>query len=423
VAVHVVPASNRTVAKQLAAAAGRAGAVSDARWVRVLDVGSNVDGRTVTAWVVNEWVDGQPLTALLRREPLREPAAAWLVATCARAVAAAHNAGARHGWLHPDEVLITSDGQPRLTGLELHLTLSPDGGYDDVRGLGGLLFAALTGRWPLPGWNGLPHVTRGDGRHPRQQRRSVGRSIDEITAKALSGGYGQAADLARDLSALPQAPLVGSPDDGGRPDLQRWRRAAWWVVPPLLISGIGYASWTAGSDLGKVPGADRSSAPSFPQPGPHRSGAGRLVWTRPPTVTSFDPEGNGTEDPGGVGLAVDGDPSTAWSTGVYHGSPAFGGLKSGVGLLLDLGRPRSVRTARLLLSNPGADIELRAGDRRPTQATDLPVVASRSDSPATLTLPIASKVTARYWLVWITSLPRVATNSYSLSIDEVGLFQ
>jgi hypothetical protein len=195
------------------------------------------------------------------------------------------------------------------------------------------------------------------------------------------------------------------------------------VVPPLLISGIGYASWTAGSDLGKVPGADRSSAPSFPQPGPHRSGPGRLVWSRPPTVTSFDPEGNGAEDPGGVGLAVDGDPSTSWSTDVYHGSPAFGGLKSGVGLLLDLGRPRTVSTARLLLSSPGADIELRAGDRRPAQATDLALVASRSGSPATLTLPIASTVTARYWLVWITSLPRVAANSYSLSIDEVGLFR
>ena len=52
----------------------------------------------------------------------------------------------------------------------------------------------------------------------------------------------------------------------------------------------------------------------------------------------FDPEGDGEpENDSDVPLAFDGDPSTAWSTLEYRGSPDFGNLKDGVGLLLDLG--------------------------------------------------------------------------------------
>jgi hypothetical protein len=214
--------------------------------------------------------------------------------------------------------------------------------------------------------------------------------------------------------------MVPVVDENESPRRDRWRRVAWWVVPPLLITGIGFASWAAGSDLGKVPGEDRATAPAFPQP--HSRGAGtRLVWTTPPTVTSFDPEGNGVEDPGGVGLVVDDDPSTSWSTDIYHGNAHFGSLKDGVGLLVDLGRGKNVDTARLLMSAPGADIEIRAGNDRPAEADDLPIVGSRQDSPASLTLRLTAAVTARYWLIWITSLPQSGAGDYSLSISELAL--
>jgi hypothetical protein len=196
---------------------------------------------------------------------------------------------------------------------------------------------------------------------------------------------------------------------------------AWWVVPPVLVAGVGLASWTAGSDLGRVPGADRIPAVTFPQSHAHGIKGTRLVWSTPPTARSFDPEGNGTEDPGGVGFAVDDDPSTVWSTDTYRGSPRFGGLKDGVGLLVDLGRPKTVNTARLLLSAAGADIELRAGPNPPAAVNDLPVVATRDASPTSLTLQLAAPVRARYWLIWITSLPRVGHDSYSLGIAEFAL--
>ncbi|HEX3706484.1 MAG TPA: hypothetical protein VHV76_07610 [Mycobacteriales bacterium] len=419
VAVHLVAGQTRTDAKALAAAAGRAGSVPDSRWVRVLDVGTETAGRKVDVWIVSEWIEGQSLAALLRREPLKDAVAVHLVATCAQAVAAAQRSGASHGSLHPGEVLLQADGSPRLTGLETHLALGAEQVYDDVRGLGALLFAAVTGHWPLPGWGGLPAVTRGDGRHPRQQRFAVSRAVDEVTARALDGGYPDAGAVARALDALPSAPLVARHDEAPSPSRDRLRRIAWWVVPPVLVAVVGVVSWSAGSDLGKVPGEDRGVSPSLPQS--HGIGATRLVWTTPPAVTSFDPEGNGIEDPGGVGLAVDDDPSTVWTTDSYHGSARFGGLKNGVGLLIDLGRPRRVKAARLLLSAAGASFELRAGGQRPGQPSDLPVVATSTDSKASVTLPLPTAVTARYWLVWITSLPRTAPGNFALGIAEVAL--
>jgi putative peptidoglycan lipid II flippase len=54
--------------------------------------------------------------------------------------------------------------------------------------------------------------------------------------------------------------------------------------------------------------------------------------------TVFDPGGDGApENNDEVPLSFDGDPVTAWPTLTYQGSPAFGNLKDGVGVVYDLG--------------------------------------------------------------------------------------
>lgn len=428
VAVHLVSGLTKAQAKELTDAAARAGGVPDARWVRVLDVGVDAVDRRQTVWIVNEWVDGQSLTSLIRRDPLKGPVATELLLDCALAVDAANQAGAHHGSLHPDEVLITAEGTPRLTGLELHRALAAATGsstreYDDTRGLGGLLFAMVTGRWPLPGWTGLPPASRGDGFHPRQQRGSVGRELDEITARALQGGYGSAGSLAKALGALPTAPLIAPVDDHDKPRLVRSRRIAWWVVPPVLITALGIGAWIAGRDLGRVPGADRQAVSANPPAKHGHSGGNQLVWKKPPSVTSFDPDGDGAEDPGGVGLAVDNDPTTGWSTDIYHGSADFGGLKPGVGLLIDLGRAKQVTGARLLMSEPGADVQLRAGDAPPAEASDMPLVADSNNTAASSRLALKEPTRARYWLLWITKLPASGSGDFSVSVNEIDLLR
>jgi putative peptidoglycan lipid II flippase len=117
---------------------------------------------------------------------------------------------------------------------------------------------------------------------------------------------------------------------------------------------------------------------------------------------------------------VDGDPSTQWSTDTYRDDPHFGGLKAGAGLLLDLGKRAKVRTAELLLSAPGSTFQIRAGDAPPQRADDLPLVASRTNAPAAARIAFTQPVKARYWLLWITSLPKVG-NDYRLGVAEIAL--
>lgn len=433
VGVRVVPGLTKTAAAALTAAAGRAGQVADARWIRILDLGTSADtDRKVVLWIVTEWVEAPTLTESVRREPMRPATAAAFVMACAQAVAAAHRAGAGHGALQPDDVVVAADGQPRIAGLELDRALDtatgrPNGPSldppeaSDTRRLGALLFAALTGCWPVAGWHGLPPPRRGDGLHPRQQRRGVPRDLDEITATALSGGYSGPEAMLRALATVSLTPAPTDPDDPDRPRRNQVGRIAWWVVPPLLVAGVGLVAWIAGRDLGQVPGADRTT-PTLSQPHVTKGEVGtRSVWTKPPAVTSFDPNGDGSEDPGGVGLAVDSDPSTAWSTDTYHGNAHFGGLKPGVGLLIDLGRAKRVDAARLLLTAAGADVELRAGSVRPQQATDLPVVAHLADAPQSARLQLRTPTRARYWLLWITSLPKSGNDDYSVGVAEIKL--
>jgi hypothetical protein len=421
VAARILIGQTPAQRSELIAAATRAGQVTDARWVRVLDAGSDATSEDITVWVISEWVDGPSLATMVASYPLSGPVASGLVLSCAQALVAAQVLGAHHGALHPGEVLVPSDGSPRLTGLELSAALRPGSSYADTVGLGGLLFAALTGRWPLPGWDGLPAASRGDRLHPRQQRGGVSRDLDAITARALNGGYADATSFADDLARLPVAPLNPVPVDPEDRADQRWRRVAWRVVPPLLVALVAFGAWSFGSALGRIPSPARAVAPSFPQP---RQSTGttapQVVWSTPPHITSFDPQGDGSEDPGGVGLAVDDDPSTEWTTDTYLRNPEFGGLKHGVGLLLDLRHPTMVDVAQLLLSAPGANIEIRAGSVRPVQASDLPVVAARTNSPAALRLPLVHPVRARYWLVWITALPK-AGDGYRLGVAEIAL--
>jgi hypothetical protein len=144
------------------------------------------------------------------------------------------------------------------------------------------------------------------------------------------------------------------------------------------------------------------------------------VWRQAPGATGFDPEGDGEENDDEAGLAVDRDRSTAWTTDLYHGNAHLGGLKSGVGLLLDLGRPRSVQVAALALSAAGADVEIRAGDQAPAAAVDLPLIGRRDQAPQRSKLSFDHPVRARYWLVWFTNLPPDGAG-FRIGVVEVAL--
>ena len=102
-------------------------------------------------------------------------------------------------------------------------------------------------------------------------------------------------------------------------------------------------------------------------------------------------------------LAYDGDPSTAWSTLTYRGSPAFGNLKPGVGLVLDLGAAQEL--AGVTLDQHHARRERGDPYRRGPGATldDFAPAADGTVEDET-ELAFEEPVSAQFVLVWITGL-------------------
>jgi hypothetical protein len=132
----------------------------------------------------------------------------------------------------------------------------------------------------------------------------------------------------------------------------------------------------------------------------------------------FDPGGDGqpenTED---VKLTYDGDPTTAWSTFTYRGSPAFGNLKDGVGLLLDLGGAQAVAGVELTSSTPGATVEIRVADEAGTDLDSF-TLAADGTIDGTTQFAFEEPATAGVVLVWITGLVQ-SGDGFSADIAEV----
>ena len=221
-------------AESLVAAARAAANVHDHRFVRVLDAHI---ARPI-GFVVREWTGGQSLSDLLGSGPLPESMALTIGQDVAEALQSAHDAGQHHLCVDASSVTIDDDGAVRLRGLGTAAVLrgvqpSPQGAArDDARGVGRVLFAALTAKSPVPTPSPLPVVGGSDqsAPAPRQVRAGVSPLLDAITVRALGSGrthrvapYETPGDVARALrhvqgetltrSRAPQMVAVGPPVD------------------------------------------------------------------------------------------------------------------------------------------------------------------------------------------------------------------
>ena len=173
----------------LAAARASAGA-EDPRVLRVLDVLSDAEG---TCFVI-EWLTADSLEEILGEGPLPDLEAWRTVLEVASALAAVEPQGLNHGALAPHWVLRGDDGRVRLLGLSIAGVLTGRSAEEiaadgcDARGLGALLYATLTGRWPGdPRDCGLPPAPEQSGHpvRPRMVVAGVPADLDDIAARAL----------------------------------------------------------------------------------------------------------------------------------------------------------------------------------------------------------------------------------------------
>lgn len=160
-----------------------------------------------------------------------------------------------------------------------------------------------------------------------------------------------------------------------------------------------------------------TTAPSSPVPHP------LLAQPHPLNVVSIVPVGpDGTSDgdnPGIVGRILDTGTDQPWYS-QWYATPEFGNLRSGTGLLLDLGERVRVRSVQLLLgSEPGADIQVRLGNR---PSADLPRVASVSGASGAVGIPLAARARFRYVLIWFTRLPPDGQGHYQISVFGASVY-
>jgi eukaryotic-like serine/threonine-protein kinase len=380
------------------------------------------------AYVVSEWVTGTPFTALLRDGALDADSAAGTVARVADGVAAAHRAGVAFGGVHPDHVVVTGTGEVKLA------QVVGDGramAADDVRGLGALLYGALTAHWPLAPTGGaatLRPATTSSGHllSPRQVRAGVPEDLSSLAVRALDqtspNGMRSAAAMAGVL-----ADRSASTDDvfsmGSAPDRRRRR----WVAMALPVAAglvvLALLGWLVGAALGGLPGGDGGSTAAAGPPSSTAASAvaPQLVVVKPQSDALYDPHGDKTENRN-LAFATDGNAATSWFTAHYRRSSQFGGLKSGIGIVYDFGSSTALRQVTVTTASPGIGVQIRAGDAAPggsTDENDYKVVGPTQTMKGSGTFTINPNTKARYYVVWLTQLTG-SDGGFQGSVSEVS---
>jgi hypothetical protein len=205
VALHVIAEDDERAAALLEAAR-RSATVHDRRLLRVLDA-DRVDG---LCYVVNEWGSGDSLDIMLAAGPLGPRRAAWLVSEVAGAVAAGHEVGVCHGRLIPENVIVDNTGSVRLIGFAVDAALHglpPGRASTDVADLGGLLYCALTGKWPGVSSSALADAPLVQGRvlRPRQVRAGIPRPLDTLCDEVVNPYSGPAGARLREVHDVASA--------------------------------------------------------------------------------------------------------------------------------------------------------------------------------------------------------------------------
>ena len=447
VGVRLFPADDPR-APALREAACLAAQVTDPRLIRVLDVVED-DGRIA---VVSEWVPGRPLAEFLD-EPLAPLEAARVALEVSRALESAHAAGIAHGRIRPASLLVTEVGDVRVRGLGVDAVLwgvSPgdDPAAADVAGVGAILYAGLTGRWPdgdADGLTGVPRMAKGERPDavPRPSRvaADIPAALDDIAARSVPGitppkGRGRYPDVSATTAALSAAVAdlrargTGEDPVGDVILTPPQRRARWgrrWLgvgVGVVVVGVVGVLGWTL-LQAAPAPVQPRSAgAPSVTSP----SAAPTNPLTVLPSpldekslpvvgVRDFDPLGNRQENPDLAGAATDGSLTTSWTTVRYRGEGLSG--KGGVGLLLDLGAPRTINAVTLALVGRGTDVSLRVGDTPAESADAYRPFASALGAGDEIAMRSPKPATARYLLVWLTRLPALPDGGFQGGVSDI----
>ncbi len=396
--------------------------------VTVIDRGED-EGRQ---YIVFEYIDGENLKQLIERTgPLPTRRAVELAITIADALAFAHENGLVHRDVKPQNVLLSPDGDVKVTDFGIARSLDVEHGVtqtgtvlgtsnylspeqaggktttpsSDIYSLGVVVYELLTAEVPFPGENfvaiAMKHINepapdvlikRPDV--PLRLAAAVDRALAKDPAERFPTMGEFEAELRRCLTDLdtPDAEptlIVPSPVvKRSRP--QRVRAVRSRTPLYALLGLLAVAAIVAGV---LAQGGSKHT--------PTAAGAagGTAITLR--ATGNYDPSGGHADTHADTaGAATDGDAGTFWHT-QHYATTNFGGLKSGLGLVLDAGHPVKASQLTVTSDTPGFTAQVLAGNTLTTR----PSADSAIRSVGTRTTFALRGSSARYYVLWITRLP------------------
>jgi serine/threonine-protein kinase len=416
--------------------------------VSIFDSGSEVpEEGPERHFIVMEFCGGGTLASVLEKEGHLAPErVASIGATICEALSYAHRNEVVHRDVKPANVLIAADGTLKVadfgiakaafvardvttTGSILGTVayLSPEqargeepDARSDLYALGIVLYELLVGRQPFVGETqiatALMHVNTPPP-PPRSIRAGVPKQLEAAIMKALAKAPDDrfrnademkdallftASGAARTATFATPQPRIDPTPSGPSGDV-RWIVAALGLIALAIAAAMIFSNAQDSPTTGDEPGRGDSTA----------AGAGIEVKA----ADDFDPHGGGEEHSEQVGLAFDGNPSTAWNTEGYNSSlQALN--KAGVGLVFDLGSSVSVDRV-VLKGSADMTVELRATDQSDGDENSFELIDEKTTA-GTTTFDVGGQ-SGRYWLLWITSLPGGGGGSGSIAeVEFIG---
>ncbi len=429
--------------------------------VTVIDRGER-DGRQ---YIVFEFVEGENLKQLVLREgPLPVRQAVEIGLQVAEALAFAHRQGLVHRDVKPQNILLTRDGEAKVTDFGIARAVDVHGltqtgsvvgtshyiapeqasgravdSQSDVYSLGTVLYELLTGDVPFQGENfiavALKHVSepapsaaarRGDV--PPRLDGALRRAMAKEPSERFDSMEAFADELERCLAELgpdspneatmvvpapaatpaPAAPPEALPELVSTPAAGRGRRRLW--VPLVLAGLVAAGVVTALFALGTIDLRRGSGSAGTRSTGETTTSA-NLQPVPLRAVATDDPANDGEHDVD-VPKATDGDPNTFWSTEGYDADlPEIG--KAGVGIVLAAGA-RRVAEVRVTSDTPGFTARIQAGanDHGPFHDVSKPAIVGSAH-----TFALDGTAHPRYLVIWITKLAH--PDKYRAHVNEV----
>jgi serine/threonine protein kinase len=402
-------------------------------------------------YIVFEYIEGETLKQRIERLgqlPLDESAAYAI--EVGRGLATAHSRNLVHRDVKPQNVLIDPDGRAKVTDFGIARSLEAKGltatgrvlgttdyvapeqamgqsidARSDVYSLGVLLYEMLTGEVPFHAETqvgvAMKHVNEPlpdvQSRRPEVSA-ALAAVVEAGTAKDPDDRYRSMAAMLRDLESALEVEVSRAGKSTGEvttvldsvPPRRRriFTRRGMSIAGILLVLAAAAAAVAIVVITSESGGEDKQEAEGGP------------AITEPQAATDFDPFGTSGEHPEEVQLAIDGNPTTAWTTETYE-SVDLG--KEGVGLYVDAGKLVPASTLEVRSDSRDWDMEVygTADDPPPEDLAGWgpPIGTATVDSERT-EIPLGATGRLQYFLIWITR-PASEDDGFLVQINEVRL--